>query len=167
MRKALNISKNLCLGCRICQMACSLEKSNSFTPLKARIWILRDEHEGIDIPMVCRQCKEPPCEKACPVEGKKPISRDAVTGVVTISEDGCIKCYECVRACPFGAIRIDYKKEEKLIKCDLCGGDPECVKWCPSGAISFSELSTINDRRVIRGSSGGRLSESYFVGLKV
>jgi Fe-S-cluster-containing hydrogenase component 2 len=94
------------------------------------------------MPMICRHCVSPPCEKICPVEGKKPIYRDKATGIVHMVTDGCIGCYECVGACPFGAIRID-SSTDAVMKCDLCQGDPECVKWCPTGAIQYVDTKAM------------------------
>ncbi len=132
---------SLCVNCRICEMACSLEKSGMFSPSKARIWISRNK-KGQDTPMICRHCLAAPCEKACPVEDNKPIWRDKQTGVVKFSLENCIGCYECVKACPFGAMRLDSTSGE-VGKCDLCDSDPECVKWCPTGAISCVDIKTI------------------------
>ena len=70
------------------------------------------------------------------------IFRDNETGIVRISMEDCIGCYECVKACPFGAIRID-PEEETVFKCDLCEGDPECAKWCPTGAIKYVERRNV------------------------
>lgn len=119
-------------------MACSLEKTGTFNPVKARIWIHRNK-KGVDMPMICRQCTSPPCQKACPVGA---ISRDDDKGIVTIKMDDCINCYECVEACPFSAIRVDPSTGETF-KCDQCGGAPECVEWCPTGAIKFVDQGTI------------------------
>lgn len=116
-------------------MACSLAKTGTFNPVKARIWIHRGT-SGLDVPMICRHCLVPPCEKVCPVEEGRPIQREKNTGIVILSHQGCIGCYECVKACPFGAIRVDPHVGQPF-KCDLCGGDAECVKWCPTGAIEY------------------------------
>lgn len=118
-------------------MACSLEKADMFNPAKARLWIDKNR-KGQYSPVICRQCKNAPCIKACPVEEDKPLYRDEETGVVLYRAEACTRCYACVEACPFGAMRID-PETEFVFKCDLCGGDPECVKWCPTGAISFPE----------------------------
>jgi len=34
----------------------------------------------------------------------------------------------CVTACPFGAMSFD-SIGKKVIKCDLCDGDPQCVRF--------------------------------------
>ena len=40
-------------------------------------------------------------------------------------------CKVCTIACPFGT--VNYNADSgKVIKCDLCGGDPECAKACPT-----------------------------------
>jgi anaerobic carbon-monoxide dehydrogenase iron sulfur subunit len=135
MPKKLLSKPALCVNCRICEMSCSLEKSGMFSPVKARIWIQKNK-KGLDAPMICRHCLVPPCEKACPVEEDKPIWRDKETGIVRVSAKNCIGCYECVQACPFGAMRID-PHTGQVFKCDLCDGDPECAKWCPTGAIQY------------------------------
>jgi carbon-monoxide dehydrogenase iron sulfur subunit len=46
----------------------------------------------------------------------------------------------CVFACPFGATFVD-QDSGRVLKCDLCDGDPTCVKVCPTGALTFEELS--------------------------
>jgi Fe-S-cluster-containing hydrogenase component 2 len=46
----------------------------------------------------------------------------------------------CLIACPFGIIRLN-PKSHKIIKCDLCGGDPICVKSCPTQALKFVEVA--------------------------
>ncbi len=141
MPKKLIARPALCVNCRTCEMACSLEKSGMFSPAKARIWIHRNQ-KGLDVPMICRHCLEPPCEKACPVAEDKPIRRDRETGIVRAMGRNCIGCYECVAACPFGAMRIDVLTDQ-VVKCDLCDGDPECVKWCPTGAIQYVDTKAI------------------------
>ncbi len=141
MPKKLLSKPALCVNCRTCEMSCSLEKSGMFNPVKARIWIQKNK-KGLDAPMICRHCLAPPCEKACPVEEEKPILRDKQTGIVRVSLKTCIGCYECVSACPFGAMRVD-PHTGQVFKCDLCDGDPECVKWCPTGAIQYVDTKAI------------------------
>jgi len=141
MSKKLYARPALCVNCRICEMACALEKTGLFTPVKARVWIHRNKR-GQDSPMICRHCLTPPCEAACPVHGQKPIRRDKETGIVRFFLTGCIGCYECVKACPFGAMRVD-PHTGHVFKCDLCDGDPECARWCPTGALQFVDTKAL------------------------
>ena len=39
-------------------------------------------------------------------------------------------------ACPYKGIYFD-GMEDKIIQCDLCGGDPKCVLFCETKAIEF------------------------------
>jgi Fe-S-cluster-containing hydrogenase component 2 len=58
--------------------------------------------------------------------------------MVGIDDELCIKCQECLTACPYKAIFFD-GIDDKVIKCDLCGGDPKCVRFCETRAIEFLE----------------------------
>jgi Fe-S-cluster-containing hydrogenase component 2 len=42
----------------------------------------------------------------------------------------------CLALCPLGAISLN-PQSKKIIKCDLCSGDPTCVKFCQPKAIDF------------------------------
>jgi len=148
MRKGIrNMSKKLiskpalCVNCRICEMACAHQKSGVFSPVKARIWIDKNE-KGLNEPVICRHCLRPPCARACPSEKGIPIQRDRKTGIVRFSNENCVGHHACIGACPFGAMRID-PHTGQVFKCDLCGGDPECVKWCPTGALQYVDVKAI------------------------
>ncbi len=129
----------LCSGCRLCETACSFRHEGIFAPWLSRIRVVTVEHL-IDYPSTCRLCKNPSCQKSCPVNA---ISKDEATGAQKVDATLCIGCGECVLACPFGAISIPEGKNFPLV-CDLCAGDPECVKVCPQQVLKFkSEESTI------------------------
>jgi Fe-S-cluster-containing dehydrogenase component len=133
MEKVLVVDPDRCTGCKVCEMVCSLYNENEINPIKARIHIISWEDEGIDIPMVCQQCENPPCEAVCPVNA---IYRSRDTGALIIDEESCIGCRMCINACPFAAptVRPDTRK---VIKCDLCAGEPQCVEFCASEAIQY------------------------------
>lgn len=124
---------NLCGGCRLCEVVCAWSRLGVLNPKKSAIRIVRME-PGLDIPVVCRQCHDPPCAKVCP---ENAIYRDEKAGVVLVDEKKCVGCGDCVGACPFGAIVV-HPKEGIAIKCNLCGGDPQCVKYCFKGALELS-----------------------------
>jgi carbon-monoxide dehydrogenase iron sulfur subunit len=125
--KIVRAVPELCTGCRICEMMCSLAKTNTINPYVARLKVTSSSDNGARSIIMCRHCKPPLCKEACPVEDAMYI--DEQTGAVVINENTCTGCLECAEACPFGAIGIGPEKE--VLKCDLCKGDPVCVKYCP------------------------------------
>jgi Fe-S-cluster-containing hydrogenase component 2 len=134
--KGIVISPEKCTGCRLCELACSYNRVNSFNPKDAAISVLSFDEIGLAVPMTCLQCEDPHCMTVCMVDA---ISKDPETGLVTVDQDKCIGCKMCVSACPFG--NMTYSSRQKaVVKCDLCGGDPECVKVCDAKAIEYKEL---------------------------
>jgi carbon-monoxide dehydrogenase iron sulfur subunit len=133
-QKTFFVRAESCTGCGICQLACSLFKEKEANPARSRIFIQRVVMDGLMIPHVCLNCKEPPCVEAC---RRKAIIKDAETGWVTIDREKCNNCALCVGACPFSAIVVTPEKE--VLLCDVCGGNPRCVEMCPTGAIQFTD----------------------------
>jgi Fe-S-cluster-containing dehydrogenase component len=147
--KRLVVDYGKCVGCEMCAMRCSLEKTgNTVNPAVARIHLVRVEEEGIMMPAVCRHCEEPKCIPACPV--KNCMSRDSKTGLVSINAEICIGCKKCTEACPYGGpvsiprMSKTGSKQSATLKvlCDLCNGKPACVEFCPTGCIQYTEADT-------------------------
>ena len=114
MLKALQLEPEKCTGCLQCEMACSYENEGVFNPSKSRIKVFNFHHEGRFAPYTCTQCSEAWCLHACPVEA---IVVNEATGAKEVIEDVCVG--------------------GKVMKCDLCGGDPACVTACPTEAITY------------------------------
>ena len=136
MNSMLTLELDLCTGCRICEMVCSLKHYGEGSPARALVKVLRYEKMGeylTPIPMVCQQCEAPMCAAVCPA---KAISLDAKSGAYVVDEKKCLGCRLCMAACPAGAIEVDPVRKV-AVKCDLCGGDPTCVKFCTQEAIRF------------------------------
>ncbi len=139
----LAIDPEKCTGCRLCETACSIYNEKIFTPERARIRITKWENDGIYIPMVCQQCDTPICEAVCPMHA---VKRDTKTQAVVIDKELCVGCKLCMQFCPFGGIAVDYKAR-KMIKCDLCEGEPICVKFCRPAALQYIEANVLNTRK--------------------
>lgn len=133
--KKLAVVPNLCIGCRECELMCSLRHNGSFNPALARIRVEYDADQNCYDPVICMHCDEPACADACPVEA---MSRDEATGAVVIDDELCTQCYECVEACPYGAISV--APDAAVLKCDLCGGAPACVRFCSKRPEASSPL---------------------------
>jgi carbon-monoxide dehydrogenase iron sulfur subunit len=136
VQKTFFVRAESCTGCGICQLACSLVKEKEANPSRSRIFIKRVVMDGLMIPHICLNCKNPPCIEAC---RRKAILKDAETGWVTIDSSRCNSCGLCVAACPFSAIVVT--PEKQVLLCDVCGGNPKCVEMCPTGAIQFVDRS--------------------------
>ena len=135
MGKVLAFNTDRCTGCGLCELICSLVHTQTCNPARSRIRILRMEEKGVNIQTFCQQCEDAACIAACPVSA---INRNRSSGMVKIDYELCIKCKECITACPYKGIFFD-GVDDKVIKCDLCGGDPKCVIFCETRAIEFLE----------------------------
>lgn len=131
--KRLIVYAEECAGCRQCEMVCSFKHEQIFSPELSRVTVIKDDRNGLDYPMTCRNCSSCPPQENCPVGAINITSQ----GVVETDWSLCIGCGLCVDQCKYGAIKLN--REQKPIICDHCGGDPECVKRCPTNAIRYEE----------------------------
>ncbi|ADK80275.1 ferredoxin-like protein [Sediminispirochaeta smaragdinae] len=141
----------LCTGCKRCEINCTVSNDGKVHPYIARVkigrnfnygksgvtmaWAYRDGQMG-NFKLngeTCKQCAEPYCANACPVQA---ISTDENTGARVVNTDICIGCGSCERACPFGMATVDPERK-KSTKCLLCYGHPACVAGCPNSALTF------------------------------
>ena len=120
----------LCVGCRACELACSLENFGVHNPKRARIRIEEQfPYPGRYVVHVCQQCNIPKCIEACPFDA---IKQDASGKIVVTNKDACKTCKEqlCITACPFGAA---FYFDGQLLVCTDCGA---CLRVCPRGVLS-------------------------------
>jgi len=138
-KKVLSYRSENCTGCHLCELVCSSAKEGRFIPSHSRIRIVNNHLEGWSRPVVCLQCQDPMCMKICSVGAIYRTETSQGYPIVSVDQNKCIGCHQCVVACPFGA--IEYVKEIKIIKCDLCNGSPLCVQFCFYDCLEFIELS--------------------------
>ena len=124
------IEKN-CIGCRLCQLACSAQKEGVFNPGLARLKVVSSYNKtGLDITSnVCSLCLA--CVETCPVE-----AITVTNGHLVYNQADCTNCHLCVDACPEHVIQA---REAGVAVCDLCQGSPACVEWCPHEALINGE----------------------------
>jgi carbon-monoxide dehydrogenase iron sulfur subunit len=135
MTKMLMIYPDRCTGCHNCALSCSFHHDGEFRPHTSRIKVLSWELEGFSMPTTCQQCEDAPCVAVCPTAA---MYDEPVASRVAWDETKCIGCRSCTMACPFGAVVYETKKR-RIIKCDLCDGDPQCVAFCPVAALEYTD----------------------------
>ncbi|MBU3113641.1 nitroreductase family protein [Clostridium lacusfryxellense] len=59
-------------------------------------------------------------------------------GLITVNEEKCIKCEQCIKECPSFVLKMGQKGPEEVADstCIACG---HCVAVCPTGAIDNSK----------------------------
>ena len=122
-----------CDGCGRCVEACAEFYSGTHNPAHSRIKLAQDIENHTVALAFCRQCGEPRCVMNCPSGA---LSKDVGTGIIHWDEDRCVDCQICTLTCAYGGITYN-RLSSKVMKCELCDGDPACVKACPLEALEF------------------------------
>lgn len=142
-RKFVSVDPSKCIGCGLCEYACTLEKGEAvWNPIRSRIRVVRMA-PMFNFALSCRGCKDARCVKACP---EKAITQSEVNGLLIINEKKCKGCDWCVQACEHGGITI-HSGTGKAIACDLCKGEPKCVEICPEEALDTVESDEAAEKR--------------------
>ncbi|HSW35161.1 MAG TPA: 4Fe-4S binding protein [Candidatus Limnocylindrales bacterium] len=128
--KALVFHAEKCIGCKLCQLACSAQNEGEFNPRLARLKITSHyTRNGFDVRgQTCDFGMG--CVDICPV--------DAIVeknGRLSFKEELCTDCALCVDNCPNQVI---VKKEKGIGICVQC---KSCTNWCPTEALTFEEVN--------------------------
>lgn len=139
---------SLCVDCRACVAACSLE--NKMGSVVRNLNVMNEQAApGVPLfsfSMACNHCETAPCMSGCPASV---YYRDRITGAVIADSSKCLGCGYCTWNCPYGAPVIN-KSEGYIEKCNFCshllrhGHEPACSSACPTGALSFSSNKNSN-----------------------
>lgn len=127
--------KDLCLGCKTCELACATAHSDSKSLAGAikenKISRLRIKTKGGKPKLEqCMLCKNPRCIATCPTGA---LSKDEGLGIIKVDKMLCTGCGLCEEACPFGAIEL----HTFPTMCDRCAHSdkPFCAMSCPTRAL--------------------------------
>jgi carbon-monoxide dehydrogenase iron sulfur subunit len=154
--KTVFVNPERCIGCKHCQIACTVEHSESKNLYQAvfeeplprpRIHVAPGLYMDSSFPNKCRHCNPAPCMTVCPTGA---ISRDMEMDIVLVDDTKCIACAMCAMVCPFDVLTF-YTVGTKLaaVKCDHCiqrqreGEIPACVEACKTDALVFGEINEL------------------------
>lgn len=150
-----------CIGCKQCEVACSVAHSQSKSlfysvfeqPLsKPRIHAEPGLTLNTSFPNKCRHCNPAPCQSACPTTA---IHRAAdYPEIVLVDARKCIACGMCAMVCPFDVLTFyptaaAPEKALVAIKCDNCierqrqDLAPACVEACKVNALEYGEVNEL------------------------
>ncbi len=158
----------LCIGCRMCQIACKDEHcGNDWTPYAkpqpeiGQFWIKVNENVRGTVgnspkvkvycyPVKCNNCEDAPCLENCPVDAI--VRRN--DGIVWIDPKLCTGCKLCIDNCPYSNI---YFNDNLNIaqKCTGCAHlldrgwpikEPRCVDACYHYALQFGEEADFSSK---------------------
>ena len=142
-RKFVSVDPGKCIGCGICEYACTVEKGEGiWNPLRSRIRVVRMA-PVFNFALTCRGCQDARCVKACP---ERALSQSESTGLLIINQNKCKGCDWCVQACEHGGITI-HSETGKAIACNLCEGEPKCIESCPEEALEIVESDEAAEKR--------------------
>ncbi|MCD4717663.1 MAG: hypothetical protein K8R45_13110 [Desulfobacterales bacterium] len=117
----IKIDHTKCTGCKLCEVACSLQHTEAINPWRSRIRVFIGE--DFCLPVIAG----PYTEAACNAKG--------IVMVDGMEMDGCVVCRA---SCP---VKTAFKEPDTGIplKCDFCGEppDPQCVRWCEADALTI------------------------------
>ena len=141
----IQLREDLCVGCGICEMACSMFHYGMINRELSRIRIQKYlTPVSKAVPSICVQCdkRERECEKACPLTPPV-IHFDEKTFSMKVDSERCLgnRCARCTEACTAKIPRFYPKEHDYALVCDLCQKDgerkPQCVKVCPTAALEY------------------------------
>ncbi|MEK6590709.1 MAG: 4Fe-4S dicluster domain-containing protein [Nitrospinota bacterium] len=102
--------EEVCMACRLCEVACITEHSKSKDALKAykkqkptplSMTLVEEVFPTPSISAMCRHCSDAPCIEACFTTAMHRKS----DGRVIVDEGKCVGCWMCIMVCPFGVIK--------------------------------------------------------------
>ncbi len=142
----VKVNTDICVACRRCVQACTLEHSKSKDMFEAirevpppRPRVKLHSVGGACVPTECRHCEAAACVLVCPTGAMHKLG---LGGPVLMDDSLCIGCRSCVLTCPYGVPEA-YLQGEQITKCDLCvhrlreDRIPACAESCPTGALEF------------------------------
>ena len=139
----LLVNSKKCTGCRTCELICSFVHTKEFSYENSAIRVIKNEEWCINSLIVCRHCDHPECVEVC---SSGALIKNKDSGFVSFDLEKCTNCMLCMEVCPYHSI---FANKDRIIVCDMCGGEPMCAKYCPAEAIEWIKKYKLGERRKI------------------
>jgi formate dehydrogenase iron-sulfur subunit len=153
MAKAVLYDNVLCVGCRLCEAACSEKWKLPYTDqiaetekTSAQKLTTVTTHGEKFSRKLCMHCIDPACASVCPVAAFEKTA----AGPVVYHAEKCMGCRYCLMACPFQVPSYEWNERLPLVKkCDMCaervsfGGVTHCSEACPFEATITGERDEV------------------------
>ena len=146
-----------CVGCGACALACKTE-NNTQNRSKGQTYNWADfiyKEEGkfpkvsyTALPVLCNHCSDAPCVKACPVQPKAMFK--TADGITMHSDERCIGCRRCQKACPYSASDVTKEKAAySVIRMNDGAAEPhpfyrdgsELIKGCTASGAETAKVA--------------------------
>ncbi len=139
------VDVNRCIGCQSCVIACKAQNDTAEGNFNTRVLTAESSLPPAYtfMPVMCNQCENAPCVRACPREA----TFRRKDGIVVTDWNRCDGSGDCIAACPYNARSLDSTHGNRSDKCDFCldrleqGLAPACVEACASGARVFGDAA--------------------------
>jgi len=142
-REQIKIDPEKCTACHRCTIACSMKHHGRVNPDLSSIRILQFQNQGLNVPVICMACENPPCIKVCPMNARSKMAN----GSVVTNTEICIGCRACVYICPVSC-PAENPYTGQTMTCDMCDDDeagPWCVTACQyEGALTVCENDSLS-----------------------
>ena len=137
----LVVNPDKCTGCMRCEINCTLVNDGFVSSYMSRVKMARNltssrngnglytENNWVYFPDTCRQCEDPACGNACPMQAL--YAEDH--GVRQVDTEKSVGCGACTQACPWHMPTVN-PETKKSSKCIQCGA---CAEGCVTGALSI------------------------------
>ncbi len=135
------LGSGVCDGCGKCVEACLSSTPGKGKDVKKVSGIKLLKSDTTHVPVICRNCEDPPCVTAC-MSGCR--QRNGKGRVVT-DYGRCVGCWMCIMNCPFGAIQREEGRHVAL-KCEGCPDKeiPPCAVACERGILGYLDVQDIS-----------------------
>ncbi|MBU1206532.1 MAG: molybdopterin-dependent oxidoreductase [Proteobacteria bacterium] len=153
---SLMFDSERCTGCLTCVTACKLIHRLKWRQNRNHIfWAYNGGSGKLEFThKVCQQCERPACVRACGTNPKALAKRE-MDGIVVVDKATCTGCQSCVKACPYGVMGFDYRRNV-ADKCDLCVEFPEMGPNCVRHCVGFALTCGVKEELQEQARKGGR-----------